>query len=554
MEPGLYSKCRAPLIWLLAILIWGYILGYLLPSLPPLNLALSSLILAFTTLLLIRRNSRFSQTAWSFFFLVSGTLTACAFFIIRLNLPDPIWRELPEREAYFSLEVTRVFQTKDQYGRVSGIAQIFHAPPHLADLIDQRVYFQLKPLKENKNPVRSEKFRAVGVLKYIVDDESESSFGEYLRRSGVFFEFRRGKILDQEKPARWFYRFCANQNAHFESILRLGSNGLNPFDGIYVAMMLGNKSALSSPQKQAFTASGTMHFFAISGLHVAAVALSLHLFLAFLRVPTAPAAGIGLVLLLLYVQITGAAPSAVRAYLMVLFFWSSRVLHRQPSSFSALLMSALVVLLYDPRQLFNPGFQLSYAVVGSILLYGLPLMEKLKDRIRLFRGLPESSYTWRHRAAVWLNQRFIELLPISLAATIASAPLTIYYFKIFTPGAIFLNMALVPLASLLIACGCISLLCGLLHAVWLSTFFNHGAWVIIWIMNRLVGLALFVPGFFYHLEFAHKILGLFAITVILVVMLAAHSKQLIRTRLAFLAPPLALALFLFFGTNSILNP
>ena len=85
-------------------------------------------------------------------------------------------------------------------------------------------------------------------------------------------------------PSR-FFLFCAQQNQKFEQFLRKGSEQNAGFAGITVAMLLGKKSALSHEQKAIFLATGVMHLFAISGLHVGMIALILFQFLSLLRWP-----------------------------------------------------------------------------------------------------------------------------------------------------------------------------------------------------------------------------------------------------------------------------
>ena len=154
-------------------------------------------------------------------------------------------------------------------------------------------------------------------------------------------------------------------------------------------MLLGRKIELSKAQIERYRMTGTMHFFAISGLHIGVIATVIAQFLLLIRVPRAVAPWIGLPLLYLYVEITGGTPSAIRAFLMAAFFWSSFACQRQRSPFSALMCSAILVLIIDPNQLWSLGFQLSYAVVLSILLFGLPLHQVLTGRCQPYQWLPE---------------------------------------------------------------------------------------------------------------------------------------------------------------------
>jgi competence protein ComEC len=73
-----------------------------------------------------------------------------------------------------------------------------------------------------------------------------------------------------------------------------------------------------------------------------------------------------LLLLWIYVQATGAPPSAVRAWIMIAFLRAGQELKWPGNAISAIAASALVVLLIDPFQFFGASFQMSYAVVASL--------------------------------------------------------------------------------------------------------------------------------------------------------------------------------------------
>src|SRR5690606_9759001 len=99
---------------------------------------------------------------------------------------------------------------------------------------------------------------------------------------------------------------------------------------------------LTAEQKERYIASGTMHLFAVSGLHVGIVAGLFAVVLAAMRFPRKFRPLVGLALLMAYVQVTGAAPSAMRAWWMAFFFWNAFALMRKPQPLSALAGSALV--------------------------------------------------------------------------------------------------------------------------------------------------------------------------------------------------------------------
>jgi competence protein ComEC len=91
-----------------------------------------------------------------------------------------------------------------------------------------------------------------------------------------------------------------------------------------------------------------------------------------LRLPDIPAGLAVLTALWLYVQVTGASPSAVRAWIMTAFVWAGRVGERDTPAFQSLALSCATTLVLDPGAVSDAGFQLSYAAVLAILAAGAP--------------------------------------------------------------------------------------------------------------------------------------------------------------------------------------
>ena len=208
---------------------------------------------------------------------------------------------------------------------------------------------------------------------------------------------------------------------------------------IYRAMMLGFKKELTDEQDSLFIHSGTMHLFAINGLHIGVVALALHSLLGLARCPRALAALIVLAILWLDVDTTGASPSAVRAFLLIACFELGFLLRLPGNPVSALSVAALLVLIIDPMTLFSASFQMSYGVVLAILCFGLPLGERLRAAWKPFSSIPEITWTWKHRAVARGLEWLSSAVAIGLAAALVSAISGIEFFQTFAPGAFVAN-------------------------------------------------------------------------------------------------------------------
>ena len=544
-------RFRAPLLWLIAPVIAGYLTERAAPALPPLLPASAGVVLAIgSSLFAIGKD--YLHRYWIACFVLGASLCAWGYSGYR-NCPLPQrWQGLPPREAEFQLKVERLFGSARPDRPITGIAVIKQAAAHLKDLENRSIYFSLYRPTSLGSIIRSSRLHARGVVRVLPDRAKSDNFAAYLLEQGVQLELRRGTVLALETRGDTMQRALFNQAGRFERLLRLGSPG-SPYQEIpdvYVAMILGKRSALSPATKSVFIETGTMHLFAISGLHVVAVSFTIHYFLLLLRVPRRLSIVIGLGAVFSYVHVTGAAPSATRAFLLVLCYSTALMLRRQPSTFSALVGSGLIVLLWQPLQLRNAGFQLSYSVVAAILIYAVPLARTLNARITLFADLPPNRVTrlhrWTQKACKWL----MATVCVSFAATLASTPLIIEYFEVFTPGAIILNIALVPLASLLVCSGISSLLVGTAHLEFLSVFLNHASWVIIAVMNLLVGIGHSMPGYYWNLSFRWPHYGTVCIALLLFTMIVGRARVMRRWWVRYWLPPALLVLLLVVGATA----
>jgi ComEC/Rec2-related protein len=240
-------------------------------------------------------------------------------------------------------------------------------------------------------------------------------------------------------------------------------------------MALGWKTALTDEVEDPFMKSGTMHVFAISGLHIAligAIALSI---LRFLRIPRGLCGWLLVPMLWFYTAATGWQASAVRATVMMTIILCGWSLRRPSNLLNSLSAAALLILMIDPQQLFHASFQLSFAVVASLATVLPPLQQKLNRLVAPDPWLPRQLIPpWRRRLATpvrWL----LLTTATSVAAWLGSWPLTAHYFHLLSPATLLGNVALVPCAAAALASTMASLATGA-WCPWLSEVFNHGAW------------------------------------------------------------------------------
>ena len=546
MSPGHHGQ-RAPLLWSLLPFMAGVAAGSVWDASPLFLLALAALTVAAAIPLSASRKPA-ARHAWPVFIVLTAGLAGMAYFHLRLNRLSA-WESLPAREARLRLRVERTFSPPPGGKRTSGFAMVTKADLHLHDLAGQRLYFSLNLPPGVPPPLRSSEILAVGLLEPLSRHRRNEGFDDYIAGAGMTFKFIRGRWLGEVTPPSRYQQFCRAAEQRFYAILGTGLADQPALAAILRAMMLGQKQEMSEEQQELFMHSGTMHLFAISGLNITAIALSVQILLSLLRVPRLAAAAAGLSALWLYVAITGTSPSAVRAFLMCALFIASFSLRQPGNPLAALVTSALLILLIEPMQLFSASFQMSYGIVAVLLLLGLPLAEALQARWPLFASLPETTWGWHRRLVDWAWRALLGMLGIGLATSLVSTVASLQFFQLLTPGALAVNLVLIPISTLVIGAGFLSLLCGLAGFTAGSVLYNHAGALLLWVMDLLLRTAMAVPGVYHAARFRTTWLGPAGHAALLALCLAGYAWHWRRERGGFWPPFILVGLLVIFGAK-----
>ena len=185
------------------------------------------------------------------------------------------------------------------------------------------------------------------------------------------------------------------------------------------AILLGERRRMKPETRRAFVESGTVHIFAISGLHVMIIANIIALAAALLAVPCRFALFATAPPLWAYVWIIGFPPSAVRAALMATVYFAAPLFWRKPNAVIAWSFTFMAMHVVKPGLIGDVGSQLSFTVMLSLILAA-----------RQVRALP----------------KFWQSLAVAFAAWSAGVPIVAHCFGSITPGGLLANLALVPVA------------------------------------------------------------------------------------------------------------
>ncbi|MBD2767618.1 ComEC family competence protein [Hymenobacter sp. BT664] len=273
------------------------------------------------------------------------------------------------------------------------------------------------------------------------------------------------------------------------------------------ALVLGLKDDVDAATKQAYTATGTTHIMAVSGLQVgllfAAVSWLLRKLLGRARGFRLWSALLGLAVIWSYAFLTGLSASVLRATVMFTIIILGRAFGRQDSIFNTLGVAAFGLLLWNPFLVADVGFQLSFLAVLSIV-YGQPRIARQLDVAAYFyaRRRPwQPRLVQRAWQAVggFLNVVW-QAVALSLAAQVATFALSLYYFHQFPFSFLLANLVAVPISSwavyvgigLLVLKGVALALGAVLPAgaaAWLDWLPRGAAWLfeqLVWLFNESI--------------------------------------------------------------------
>lgn len=277
---------------------------------------------------------------------------------------------------------------------------------------------------------------------------SSFSYPEYLKSQGIYYILEVGKereiiFLGRDKGNLFIslaFRIKQRLKGIFEKHLQPANSA------VLSAITLGDRQGLPAQVREDFIRTGTAHIIAISGFNVGIVVFTVLFLLKALRIKRKSRYLLAIPILFIHMCAVGAQASVARATLMAVVVLIGYLLERDTNIINSLSLSALIILGYSPRQIFDIGFQLSFVSVLGIVL--------LSPRIiGWFKLKPKTSPAIRF---------MVNSLAVSLAAWLSTFWLILYYFRIVTPIAILANLIIVPLVSLVIILGFILCLSALI--------------------------------------------------------------------------------------------
>lgn len=251
--------------------------------------------------------------------------------------------------------------------------------------------------------------------------------------------------------------------------------------GILSAMVLGQRRAIPWLVNNAMVKSGTVHILVVSGFNVGIVAFIINLLLKIIRFRRKARIVLVAICLFVYCLATGATNPVIRATVMGLVFLLAYLLKRDPDMYNSLASAALFILIINPRQLFDIGFQLSFSSVLAIVY----IYPKLKSFLRI------------DNCKIKILKFITEGCLVSFSAWLATIGIIAYNFRIIAPVTVLANILIVPLATLITLCGFTLVLCGL-FCPFLAGFFGSTTSMLITLLLNINFAVIKIPFAYFY--------------------------------------------------------
>jgi competence protein ComEC len=258
-------------------------------------------------------------------------------------------------------------------------------------------------------------------------------------------------------------------------------------------IVLGLRHQAPEDIEEPFQQTGTLHLFAVAGLHIGIVATLFWMLATLARLSRKTAAAIIIPLLFFYAAVTGLHVSSLRAATMASILVGGLFFERRVFLANSLAAAAFFILCWNTNELFSTGFQLSFAVVGAIVFFARPFFKFLQHRSPTDPFLPESLLRGPRR---WVNSGYNWLCggaSVSLAAWVGSLPLMLWYFHLVTPVSLIANLVVVPIAFFVLAIALLSLAATPLLPS-LAVIFNNANWTLATLVIGIVNVFAQIPG------------------------------------------------------------
>jgi competence protein ComEC len=365
-----------------------------------------------------------------------------------------------------------------------------------------------------------DKLRLFGIAEAIAPPRNPGEFDmrSYLARQDVrrslFVRYPEDGVLLGKGAGNPILRAAQKSRISMQRAICLGLDDSPEVQDFLSGIALGLRHQTPEDIEEPFQQTGTLHLFAVAGLHVGIVARLLWILATVARLSRKWATAAIIPCLLFYAAVTGLHVSSVRAAVMCSLMLAGCFFERRVFGLNSLAAAAFFLLCWNTNELFSTGFQLSFAVVGGITLLAKPLSRWLQRFGAPDPFLPVGLISRSRRLFGKAYGSICAGGSVSLAAWLGSLPLIFWYFHLITPSAVLANLLVVPVAFFILALALIAVVAAPL-AQPVSIVFNNTNWSLASVVISVVHWFAQLSGSHYYVAEPHWPNAVFAkITVL----------------------------------------
>ena len=422
----------------------GILLAIYFPSTTPILLRVFILFFVlFLFFIVTKQHIHVYQSAWVFGILINGSLLLAGYDVTisktELFFPKHISSASPGSSYVYARVAAPVIERGKSVKaivEVISLTQHTHTMPVVGKVI---VYFQKDrrslELNYGDEVLFYGKFQKISEAKNV----GEFDYRKFMSYKNVYNQVYVGNVnwvYTGENAGNILIRYSLRLRNKLLRVLKNATSTRDEF-AVAAALMIGDTDKLESTIREKYSQTGVMHVLAVSGLHVGIVFAVFNWFLFFLN-SVRYGAILKTILLLLflwsYAVLTGCSPSVLRAATMFSFILFSKQLNRSAAIYNTLATSILFLLLFNPYMIMEVGFQLSYIAVAGIFIIEPLLSKIIRSNNRILNKIGS-------------------LINVSIAAQLATLPISLYCFHQFPSFFLIANLLILPLSTSIIYTG-----------------------------------------------------------------------------------------------------
>jgi len=286
-------------------------------------------------------------------------------------------------------------------------------------------------------------------------DPGSFDYARYLQLQGVFGVIYLPTLLDVRVDDSRRFGLIGLVDRIRAALTDSFNRNLSPVSAALASgILIGETRDIPSEIYNRFRDSGTLHLLAVSGSNVALMVLFVILVLRPFSIKRKQRAIILMVCVFVFALLSYGEPSVVRASLMAALVLLATIIERRFDLNQIIATAALIILLFDPAQLFNVGFQLSFTTAWGLIFITPKIAHLFKQT----------------QNKLWFRWLVLPAM-VSFIAQICSAPLIAFYFDQVPAISVVANLVIVPLVSIAVVA---ALLLFVIDLIWplLGLFFG----------------------------------------------------------------------------------